>query len=77
MPRLALAVLVLETLQIREVGRVDEIHQGPQLFLDVLHRGARHEHAVLVRVDSRADVHHLSRGVWGGGEALAQQSIIL
>lgn len=63
MPRLTLAVLILEPLQVREVGLVDEIHQGPQLFLDVLHRRARHEHSVLVRVDGGADVHYLRRAV--------------
>lgn len=59
MPRLSLAVLIQEPLQIREVGLVDEVHQGPELFLDVLHRRPRHEHTVLVCMDARPIVHDL------------------
>lgn len=57
--RLSLAVLLLEPLQVWEIGLVDEVHQGPQLFLDVLHGGSGHEDAVLVGVDAHAVVHHL------------------
>lgn len=59
MTRFTLAVLILESLEVREIGLVNEVHQRPQLLLDVLHRCPRHQNAVLVRVDTHTVVHNL------------------